>query len=591
MLDAAEIWIEPRGAPPFRARARRSKKRSKVRYQLTRVDGVRRASIAQHVTSSITYDGLQLEDSPRARFFIAVRNWEPESHGVRFSVSVTSGGREQQVFQRRLTPATSLQDRGWLEQEISLEEFAGQRVGVVLRADFGARADASPGYAVWGEPEILAETTSSRSLPNVVLVSFDTLRADYLGTYGHSDEISRHVDAIASSGTVFENCVSQSSWTRPGHFAMLASRYPSLSLMKYNKKHCRISPDVTTLAEALKANDYLTAAFTGGGYMARKSGFEQGFDYFITHGRLLENHLRPIAEWLESHATSRFFLFLHNYNVHNPYDPPEDARARFVPNPPAACEGVVFSRWDVESGKAAKCRLDPEGSTYVQGLYAGEVFHVDRVFGKVVRELERLGVAERTIFILTSDHGEELLDHGGLNHISTSYQELIHVPLILAGPGVPSGARIQDTVQVLDVAPTLLSLLGLEPPEGFQGRDLTPLFRESGHPQLPAFSASAWDPSMDFAKKRPHTLTAAILDDRKKLIRRLGASLDVTERYDVEADPREQRNLDDSAVPWGNELDGALKRWLRALPRQNECLEGEMDPAVVEELRALGYLQ
>ncbi len=593
MLDTAEIRIEGRRDEVRRVRAKH-KREHQAGNHLIVIDDVARASIAQHATGTIAFDGLQLEDNPLARFYLAVRDWQPESDGIRFSLWITSGGRETQVFERTLTPASHPQDRGWLRQEVSLAEFAGQQVSVTLRADLEKRAKADPGYACWGEPEVVAETTSPTSLPNVVLVSFDTLRADHLGAYGYPGEISPNIDAIAASGAVFENGVSQSSWTRPGHYAMLASRYPGLFMMHYSKEHCRIPSDVVTLAEALKESGYLTAAFAGGGYVKRRSGFEQGFDYFSTYGRRFESHLRPIAGWLENHAQSRFFLFLHNYNAHNPYNPPDDARARFVLDPPAACEGVIFSRTDSKSGKAGKCRRDPGGPSYLRSLYAAEVFHVDRVFGQVVSELKRLGVFDRTIFILTSDHGEELFDHGRFNHISTSYQELIHVPLIMAGPGIPAGERLQDTVQLLDVAPTLLALLGLEAPDDFQGRDLTPLFQESGELRLgqirlPAFSASSWDPSIK-ASHMPHTLSAAILDDGRKLIRKIGPSFDVAEIYDVEADPREQRSLEADAVPWGDELDAALKRWLREIPRQDECEDAEMDPAQLEDLRALGYL-
>ncbi len=561
-----------------------------VRFKIGRIGDRQRSSIVQRATSSITFEGLRLSDKPVARFFIAVDDWAPESEGIQFSISVATGAQEKVVFQRHLAPAKNPRDQGWSRQEVPLDEFAGQEVDIVLRADLKEKPSANPGHAYWGEPEIVSETTSPKFLPNVVVISLDTLRADFLGTYGHPNEISQHIDAIAASGTVFDNCISQSSWTRPAHFAMLASRYPGFSILQYNEKFCRISSDVLTLAELLKENDYLTAAFTGGGYMGRKSGFEQGFDYYVSYGRRFEPNLRPVADWLDNHADSRFLLFLHNYNAHNPYDPPEDAKARFVMDPPAACEGVTFSTEDSQAGRVSRCQKDPGVAAYIKGIYAGEVFHVDRLFGDVVSQLKRLGVFEDTIFLITSDHGEGLFDHGESNHVTTMYQELIHVPLILSGPGIPANTRIEHTVQLLDVAPTLLDLLGLEVPENFQGRSLVPLFRELASPRLKAFSATSWDRSMAFAESKPHSFSAATLDDGKKLIRNLGESGDEAELYDIGADPGELSPLE-ANVPWQADLGGALNSWLRTLSQQDQCEHVAMDPTTMEELKALGYLQ
>lgn len=585
MLDSADVWIES-GIDDARSSR-------KVRYKLGRVGGVARASILQHATSTITFTDLRLGKNPRARFFIAIREeaLAKGSDGARFSVSVTHDGRKQEVYQRFLDPAGSPSDRGWVRQEVPLAEFADRRIDVVLRVDPGPGGNPSYDQAYWGEPDIVSEATDSRRLPNVVLVSFDTLRADYLGVYGYPREISGNIDALASSGAVFDSCISQSSWTRPSHFSMLASRYPGRNLLFYDEKHCRVPAETVTLAESLKENDYLTAAFTGGGYVGRKSGFDQGFDYFRSYGSRFEEARRPMLDWLDDHGQSRFFLFLHNYNAHIPYDSPEDARARFVSDPPAACQGVTFSTPDIESGRAPDCLKDPGSQSYLKGSYAAEVFHVDRLFGDLVSRFEQLGILEHTLFVLTSDHGEGLLDHGEAFHITAAHQELIRVPLIFAGPGVPPGARIEETVRVMDIAPTLLALLDLPIPEAFQGRSLAPLLRGSELPPLHSFSASSWDESLDLARSKPHHVTAAVLGGGKKMIRNIGASVDVAELYDVTEDPRELKNLDGSDPPWGRDLDAALRAWLRELSTRTDCEPVSMDPAGMEELRALGYLQ
>ncbi len=586
MLDSADIWVEP-------VTGRRSKPSRKVRYEQVSAGGVRRFAIFQHPTSSITFVDLQLKKNPRVRFYLAIRDrsWQRGSDGVGFSVSVVIDGQEELVYRRVLEPAANEQDRGWVKQEVSLEKYSEQTVAVVLRTDPGPRKNKGFDHAFWGEPVIVTEATSSSSLPNVILLSLDTLRADNLGTYGHPDEISQNVDALASAGSVFESCVSQSSWTRPGHYAMLASRYPGRNLLLYDEDDCRISSDVVSIAESLKENDYLTAAFVGGGYVGAGSGFEQGFDYFKSYGRRFEPNLQPALEWLDEHAQSRFFLFLHNYNAHTPYDPPADARARFVHDPPAACEGVTFGRAEVKSGKVRRCQKDPGGASYSKSVYAAEVFNVDRLFGEVVAHLKRLEIIDRTIFIVTSDHGEGLYDHGEAGHVTSAYQELIRVPLILSGPGVPSGVRVDDAVQLIDIAPTVLDLLGLEIPGDFQGRSLVPLLEGSSLPSRHAFSASSWDRSLDFVRRKPHSITAATVHDGKKLIRNIGEAVNETEFYNIEVDPRERSKLEGGDVAWSEDLDRALSRWLRQLSSQADCQKTAMDPAKAEELRALGYLE
>ncbi len=585
MLDSAHISIEP-GKAKITAR-------KKVRYELREIDGTRRASILQTPTTSITFADIQLEENPRARFYIAIReqSWRKASDGVRFRLSVTFANRDQVVYDRFLDPKKNEEDRGWVHQEVSLAEFSGKKVGIVLRTDPGPNQNAAWDHSYWGEPEIISETTSPMALPNVILVSLDTLRADNLGAYGCTTGISQHIDAIASEGAVFENCISQSSWTRPSHFAMLASRYPGRNLLLYNEDDCAIPEGVVTLAEYLKLNKYLTAAFTGGGYVGKGSGFERGFDYFRSYGRRFESSLRPVLDWIEDHVHARFFLFLHNYNVHIPYEPPEDVRMRFAPSPPAACEGVTLSKREIGSAKFAKCQKDPGYASYMRGVYAAEVFNVDRLLGDVVAQVKRLGVFGRTIFIITSDHGEGLFDHGDPGHITTVYQELIQVPLIFAGPGVPPGRRIGKTVQVLDIAPTLLDLLDLKIPGEFQGRSLEPLLRGSELPQLHAFSASSWDKKYGLRMKKSHSITATVLHDGKKIIRNIGESVDESEFYDMGKDPQELTSLEGNDLLWGKKLDDFLNKRLRELSRQSDCEQTTMDPGRIEELKALGYLQ
>jgi arylsulfatase A-like enzyme len=577
----------------------------------TRIRGATLRSIFQHPDSKLVFPSLPILERTTLDLAIGLEDAAVAkgSDGVRFEVLVEAGGSRETVFERLLDPAHVEGDRGWVSAGIPLARWAGQTVDLVFVTNRGAGGDASFDWAHWGDPRLRAEVAarSDRELPNVLLVSFDTLRADHLGTYGFPLDTSPHIDALGERGAVFDSVIAQAPWTLPSHFSLFTGLYPDRRLLRYDLNPCTIGGDVTMLAEVLEREDYLTAAFTGGGYVSASLGFDQGFHVFESHGSRLEDNLPTVLRWIEEHGESRFFLFLHHFNVHRPYEPPEDFLRRYVPRVPKPCEGVAFREDGTEAVRQA-CLADPAGLDYLRGLYAAEVAHADFLFGRVLAALARRGVLERTLVVVTSDHGEELMDHGALDHVRTVHQEALRIPLVIAGPGVPHGVRIHELVEAVDLPATLLEVLGTGaglPGDGVSAAGLLACPRPwrslaclagavrswPDDRRSEAFAATAFDAGLPNLARERHDFKAALVSGDRKLMA-LGTGSDREDRlYDLDEDPRELHPRPGDGSAEGRRLRQRLDAWVGGIPEDRYCTGSAPSPALRDELEALGYLR
>jgi arylsulfatase A-like enzyme len=296
---------------------------------------------------------------------------------------------------------------------------------------------------------------------NVLFISLDTLRADHLGSYGYERPTSPNIDRLAARALLFKDVLAQAPTTAPSHLSMFSSRYVS--------QHQNQGGAV--IAEILSKAGYRTAAFVDGAQMRRRYGPSGGFGLYRSTrarrgGRGLEAINPRAVAWLERNQQQKFFLFVHSYDVHCPYSPPEPYASMFtdgyVPDfeVEGKCGGKHFNKL-----KLSRADLD-----YIAARYDGGIRHADTKLQELLEALGRLGLTDDTIVVLTSDHGESLGERGRVGH-NEVYHVQLDVPLIIA---LPSGrARVvDDPVQSLDILPTLLSILGLEAPEGLSGIDL-----------------------------------------------------------------------------------------------------------------------
>lgn len=295
-----------------------------------------------------------------------------------------------------------------------------------------------------------------REAPNVVYVVMDTLRRDRLGCYGYGRGTSPRLDAFARDGLLFNDAYTTSSWTWPSTASLLTGLLPDSHGVK-SSKACTLSQRIETLAEALQARGYTTAAFSGNPIVEPDRFFDQGFETFeveVPEFRMSDVVVPPALEWLEVHAPVRFFLYLHLVDPHAPHSPhPDEAERMALPLPPpdwpeAGFRGIL--RRDTPS-EAVK--------TYASALYDASVATGDRWFGEVLDKLDELGLSESTIVVFTSDHGEEVFDHGFRGHGHDVWAELVRSPLVMRGPGIPRGTR-SGVVSNRFVPTTIASLVG-----------------------------------------------------------------------------------------------------------------------------------
>jgi arylsulfatase A-like enzyme len=324
----------------------------------------------------------------------------------------------------------------------------------------------------------------------IILISLDTLRQDHLGCYGYGRDTSPHIDRFAKEeGILFEAAYAQAPLTLPSHMSILTGLYPEthgilLPKVKAGKKggSDRLSENVVTLAEAIKNQGFETSAFTDGLLVAKRFGFNQGFDeYRDQRNKKGDNGFRrfgkPLKKWIDDHAKEDFFLFIHTYDTHAPYLPPEPFLSKFQEEPPARElpeASLVFCSF---LGIHKAVLLNRYGSLQeVVDAYDGCVSFVDTELGKLFSQLKDLGLWEDSLIVVTSDHGESFMENDlMIGHGICAGNEETLIPLIIKLPGSEfSGTRINHVVESVDIMPTVLSALGVSVPSGVQGQDMLP---------------------------------------------------------------------------------------------------------------------
>jgi arylsulfatase A-like enzyme/Flp pilus assembly protein TadD len=392
--------------------------------------------------------------------------------------------------------------------------------------------------------------------PNVLLITIDTLRADRVGAYGGIGVETPALDGLAAEGVLFETSIAATPLTLPSHTSILTGMTPPRHGVRQNGIF-RLDESRETLAERFRDAGYDTGAVVGAIVLDARFGLAQGFDFYdwtMPSRRASETGYpeRSAAEvteaalrWLRERDRV-FFLWLHYYDPHAAYLPPASFQQRFAGRP-----------------------------------YEGEIAYVDEQIERVFRELRSSGDWQRTVVIVTSDHGESLGEHGERTHAYTLYDAVLKVPLILRGPGVPAGQRVSTVVSAIDVAPTILALVGLAPLSDADGRDLSPLWEvEHRFEKRPAYAETlatqldhGWAPL--FAMRSDHHL----------YVRAPRAEL-----YDVRADPRQLANLLEDPLQDAVEVAKRLDEGVDSeLAREQEASRLALDEATRAQLRALGY--
>lgn len=361
--------------------------------------------------------------------------------------------------------------RRWQEIKVELGPYAGREVELCFEVALRKNDDRErPGpVCLVSDPMML----SSRPLegPNVILLCIETLRRDHMSLYGYERETTPFLEELAKECVVFESAFSQSSWTRPSVASLLSGLYPSQHLARISLD--RLSDSVATLPEAFREAGYQTIGLCTNELISRPAfNYDQGFDLFIDEGMGLAQHVRQdFVDWLEGPAREPFFAFIHLFDPHGPYTAPGDLTDRFVSTDyyGPLKDWNPLTDWKLNDTEG----LTRTDAQFVRDRYDAEILYTDMVLRRFVEDLKRSGVWDRTLLVLTSDHGEEFLEHGRWGHGHDLHPEKLRVPLMIKLPESDSGGTRTDTLASgVDIAPTILETVDLPGADGLPGVNL-----------------------------------------------------------------------------------------------------------------------
>jgi len=501
------------------------------------------------------------------------------------------------------------------------------------------------------------EKSGDLTKPNIILISLDTLRADYLHCYGNDKSITPEMDRIAAKGVLFKSVYAQSNWTLPSHVSMLSAQYPSRHGV--NDSNVLIPDRVTLLPQILKAQGYATASFNAAGFVSHRFGFDRGFDLWKEIPKR-SGDIRDIVDeataWIQNHSDEKFFVFFHTYEVHHPYDPPERFRKQnrgrdaFVEERMDAFFSTVMGGgeltpddfgffWLLMQSRhraylAGKCKafcsayqkntdrdvdcdafvetvrklaarafdeeekifawyrsMKKESSSdrfseidYMVSNYEAEVIYTDQEIGRLLKSLEGMGLKNDTLVVITSDHGEEFVEHGRWGHRRKNhhYEETVRVPLIFYYPGrLPENRKISTTAGLIDIVPTILDLAGIPGQDHFDGISLVPLINGGNGEARLIFCESRFD--------KHDIWTVTVIEDQWKYHHDLKANLP-DELYNIALDPGETSNLAGTRNDVMAPLKAAAAQYEADISRQKQE-EAALDDQLQEQLKDLGYFE
>ncbi len=482
----------------------------------------------------------------------------------------------------------------WRTMRVDLSRWGGEEVELRLAASTGPETGLLPqtelrqARVLWGSPLILGERPPDRR-PSVLLLTLDTLRADALGCTGGAH--TPFLDSLAERGILFENAWANANSTSPSHASILTGRWVHEHGLLNN--FSKLAPENATLAELFRDAGYQTLAVVSVPHLsAGQSGLGQGFDRFqqgtaaaSCNGSLTLEVMRRWAEDLTQGGDRPIFLWVHLFDPHAPYQPPESftrshVEASKVEVPPRVVDegGMARTHWN-EEGKFLHGANNP---AYARFLYAAGAAYTDHLVGRLFGILEEAGLLGHATVAITGDHGEAFGEHGVWCDHARLYPETLRVPMILLLPSGPAGRRISATASNLDLARTLLGVAGLPPPASMRGIDLRSL--AAGRAAEPrrlwmeeglTSSVASWDGQSYFVLNRGGRARSA------------GKEVSF-ELYDWANDPELTDDLSERSPERVEELRGLFEQWQRSLATGRR-IERELTPEDAASLEALGY--
>jgi arylsulfatase A-like enzyme len=521
-----------------------------------------------------------------------------EANRSKFRIEACEGANCRPLLEEHLTPGPERGDVPWKRVRADLNQFGGKTIRFVFHTALEDSAPIARMFPLWAHPAVYAPSPPppKSKASNVILISLDTLSARHLPLYGYDhDTAPKMTETFGAGGVVFEHCVAAGTATVPSHMTMFTGVYPLENNMTDGMG--AVVKGAVPIASLARNQGVETAAFTEDGWISVGLGFGRGFDQFVEdrspNVMAPEGHVArtfgSAREWMAAHRDKSFFLFLHTFQVHDPYAPPLVYRD-------------MFKNEEVDR----KMGTAPEQIAERIG-YDQEIRYVDDELDLLMQDLETLGIADSTTVIVTGDHGEAFGEHGYILHSNYPYEEVSHVPLMMRGPGIGRGVRVEELVGHIDFMPTLLEMFGIQPPHSnLRGKSL--LEAASGSPRTApptdrVMYTESWGTYAMTSKRELVPFLAPALTARRgseKLIRYRTETGYRYEAFDLVTDFHERNDLFESSPDRFRDLKTFVDTYEEKAALGKEFLisrgdaapgEIRLDPDQEEKLRALGYLQ
>jgi len=404
--------------------------------------------------------------------------------------------------------------------------------------------------------------------PSFVLFILDSARADHFGCYGYPRNTTPTIDSLAAAGTIFVNAQSQAPWTLPAVTSILTGLVPQVhgAGSIHGVLH-GLDAGVPVVQQLMQRAGYHTFGQFCIPWLGPEFGYDRGFDgYYVRTGRALTGIIDEsgdhLSEWLSTvPPDQQFFAVIHVFEMHNPFTPSPPYDTMFLDPADSVWTGVISFEVDDQNRL-----LHPEEAHYLISQYDGEIAMADAGIARMIAMLRAAGRADDTVFIIVADRGEEFAERGGYDHGHTLYQEMLHVPLVFCGPGVPRGEARSDVVGQTDITPTILALAGAPPSHPCNGIDL--------------FSGSVPDRVIPSGMTMEGILSAVRHGDTKLV---LDSGSETLQTFDLATDPGETHPLPADSV-----LVDSLMKYVTMKPIGNR--EVVLDEDASRALHDLGYI-
>lgn len=453
--------------------------------------------------------------------------------GAKLTVTAEADGVERKTLFEETAAAGS-----WAEKVVDLSDFAGRVAEIQLTVG----GDWTGGQLVgWGEPglytdkfedEAKAAVDPTKHAKHVLVYLIDTMREDKLGVYNPKSSVKTpNIDAFAAEGTVYDWAYDNENWTKPSCSTVLTGLFPETH--KNKEDASKLPQSVTTISEHLQTKGFKTASFIANGYVSDAFGFQQGWNYYTNYIREgkntnVDNLVDDTLAWVDKNKDERMFIYMQTIDPHVPYSPPKEWREKYwsqAYSGPIRPQATGDQLAQIKTGKLVLSAVDKR---YLEAMYDGEVAFNDHHFGRLVAALKERGIYDDTAILIITDHGEEFWDHGSVGHGHSLYEEMLHSPFILRYPNkVPQGRRVPHIISMVDVAPTLFDITGVESHEKIEGTTVLDALDGVGDPRPRVAVSDFLYRKKSFRAGRYHWLTNG-----------RGGEL-----FDVVSDKAEKKNL------------------------------------------------